>query len=139
MRVRVRSRGLSSRPGSHEFVYQENEYRYTDMYLGGQQFIGEETLYHRDVCLWGMNYTGRTLAEGFSGDFLSRPRFSSAPRISPFADRNCTVMAVTPTIMKQTAALIGSQGMKPSSATSVEYMSACIMVAECLPDSLTMN
>lgn len=59
-----------SRPGAHDLFYEEGEYRYVDTYLGGQRFVGEEALYHRSICVWGMNYSGRTLAEGFSGDFL---------------------------------------------------------------------
>lgn len=61
---------MPSRPGAHDLVYEEGEYRYIDTYLGGQRFVGEEALYHRGECVWGMNYSGRTLAEGFSGDFL---------------------------------------------------------------------
>ena len=68
-----------SRLGAHELVFEEGEYRYEDLYFGGQHFIGEETLYRQGNCVWGMNYCGRTLGEGFSGDFLKaalllRPR-----------------------------------------------------------------
>lgn len=68
-----------SRPGAHDLVYTEGDYLYMDSYLGGQQFIGGETVYRGGVCLWGMNFYGRTLDEGFSGDFhkaalLQRPR-----------------------------------------------------------------
>lgn len=59
-----------SRPGSHDFLFEEGDYRYIDTYLGGARFIGEEALYVKDACVWGMNYCGRTLGEGFSGDFL---------------------------------------------------------------------
>lgn len=58
------------RPGSHDFLFEEGDYRYIDTYLGGIRFVGEEALYERDACVWGMNYCGRTLGEGFSGDFL---------------------------------------------------------------------
>lgn len=68
-----------ARPQSHDFLYEEGDYRYIDTYLGGVRFVGEEALYHRGVCVWGMNYCGRTLDDGFSGDFLDaalllRPR-----------------------------------------------------------------
>ena len=55
---------------AHDFSYAEEGYRYTDSYFGGQRFIGEESLYEQGVCIWGMNYAGRTLSERFSGDFL---------------------------------------------------------------------
>ena len=61
---------IPSRQGSHDLMYEEGDYRYLDTYLGGQRFVGEEVLYHRGFCVWGMNYSGRTLGEGFSGDFL---------------------------------------------------------------------
>jgi len=59
-----------SRPGAHDLSYNEGDFCYIDTYLGGQRFVGEEALYHRNLCVWGMNYSGRTLEEGFSGDFL---------------------------------------------------------------------
>ncbi|MEJ6952416.1 DUF5680 domain-containing protein [Halanaerobiaceae bacterium ANBcell28] len=38
--------------------------------LGGEKFAGEEALWQDDLPFWSMNYIGRILAEGFSGDFL---------------------------------------------------------------------
>lgn len=74
------------RPGAHELSYAEGEYRYLDGYLGGERFIGEETLYVRGGCVWGMNYCGRVTGEGFSGDFLKAAlllRPSDAPYRGP--------------------------------------------------------
>jgi transcriptional regulator with XRE-family HTH domain len=60
----------SSRPNSHDLEYLEGNLKYIDTYLGGEQFVGEEALWKDDIPFWSMNYTGRTIGEGFSGDFL---------------------------------------------------------------------
>lgn len=44
--------------------------KYIDTYVGGERFSGEEAVFKNDVAVWAMNYSGRTLAEQFSGDFL---------------------------------------------------------------------
>lgn len=59
-----------SRPGSHDLQYIENNLKYIDTYLGGEKFAGEEALWIEDKPIWAMNYAGRVLAEGFSGNFL---------------------------------------------------------------------
>lgn len=60
----------SSRPNSHDFEYVEGNYKYIDTYLGGERFAGEEALFCEDIPCWSMNYIGRIINEGFSGDFL---------------------------------------------------------------------
>jgi len=60
----------SSRPASHDLHYVEGDLVYIDSFLGGEQFSGEEAVWRGGVPLWAMNYTGRTLSERFSGDFL---------------------------------------------------------------------
>ncbi|WP_379151151.1 DUF5680 domain-containing protein [Paenibacillus sp. sgz5001063] len=60
----------SSRPGSHDLHYSEGLLSYMDTYLGGEKFAGEEAIWLEDQPIWSMNYAGRILAEGFSGDFL---------------------------------------------------------------------
>jgi transcriptional regulator with XRE-family HTH domain len=60
----------SSRPNSHELQYIENNYKYIDSYLGGEKFAGEEALWCDDSPFWSMNYIGRIIGDGFSGDFL---------------------------------------------------------------------
>lgn len=62
--------GLSSRPNSHDLQYREGNLLYIDTYLGGEQFAGEEALWQDNIPFWSMNYVGRVLSEGFSGDFL---------------------------------------------------------------------
>ncbi|MBR5344523.1 MAG: hypothetical protein IK127_01685 [Clostridia bacterium] len=60
----------SSRIGSHDLVYRENNLMYYDTYLGGEKFAGEEALWISDVPYWSMNYIGRITSSPFSGDFL---------------------------------------------------------------------
>jgi transcriptional regulator with XRE-family HTH domain len=60
----------SSRPNSHDLQYIENNLKYIDTYLGGEKFAGEEALWCDDSPFWSMNYIGRIINEGFSGDFL---------------------------------------------------------------------
>ena len=60
----------SSRIGSHDLVYRENNLMYYDTYLGGDRFAGEEALWISDVPYWSMNYIGRVTGSPFSGDFL---------------------------------------------------------------------
>jgi|LSQX01.3.fsa_nt_gb transcriptional regulator with XRE-family HTH domain len=59
-----------SRPNSHDLQFVENKFKYIDTYLGGEKFAGEEAVWFEDKPFWSMNYVGRVLAEGFSGDFL---------------------------------------------------------------------
>lgn len=60
----------ASRPNSHDLHYVEGKLSYIDTYLGGEKFAGEEAIWKDDVPFWSMNYIGRIVAEGFSGDFL---------------------------------------------------------------------
>ena len=60
----------SSRTGSHDLVYREDDLMYYDTYLGGEKFAGEEALWISDVPYWSMNYAGRVTGDHFSGDFL---------------------------------------------------------------------
>ena len=59
-----------SRPGSHDLRYQEGHLVYLDTYLGGSRFVGEEAVWDEGGPFWSMNYVGRVVGEGFSGDFL---------------------------------------------------------------------
>lgn len=61
---------MSTRPNSKDFIYKQDELKYIDTYLGGNQFIGEEAVWEDNVPIWGMNYTGRVVGEPFDGDFL---------------------------------------------------------------------
>lgn len=59
-----------SRPAAHDISYREGDFFYLDTFLGGEQFAGEEGVWLNGTPLWVMNYVGRVLGEGFSGDFL---------------------------------------------------------------------
>lgn len=72
-----------SRPDSHDLQYEEGNLKYIDTYLGGEKFAGEEALWRNDKPFWAMNYAGRILADGFSGDFL-RECLLQVPREYPF-------------------------------------------------------
>jgi Domain of unknown function (DUF5680) len=60
----------SSRPNSHDLRYSEGGLLYIDTYVGTERFSGAEALWENDVPLWAMTYSGRIVAEGFSGAFL---------------------------------------------------------------------
>ncbi|MDQ0195707.1 DUF5680 domain-containing protein [Paenibacillus wynnii] len=59
-----------SRPNSHDLAFAKGNLKYIDTYLGSEKFAGEEALWENDKPSWAMNYVGRVIAEGFSGDFL---------------------------------------------------------------------
>lgn len=73
----------ASRPTSHDLHYEEGNLKYIDTYLGGEKFAGEEAIWKDDVPFWSMNYIGRIVAEGFSGDFL-KEALLLVPRNHPY-------------------------------------------------------
>ncbi len=73
----------SSRQKSHDLAYQEGDYYYYDTYLGGKCFSGEEAVWIKGVPAWAMNYSGRVIGEGFSGDFL-KEALLHVPREYPY-------------------------------------------------------
>jgi len=73
----------SSRPKSHDLIYEEKELKYIDTYLGGRRFSGEEAIWKNDNPLWAMNYSGRVIGENFSGDFLKTALYQ-VPEDKPF-------------------------------------------------------
>ncbi|MCY6484089.1 DUF5680 domain-containing protein [Clostridium aestuarii] len=73
----------SFRPNSHDLQYIEGNLRYIDTYLGGEQFAGEEALWKDDIPIWGMNYNGRIIGEGFSGKFL-KEALALVPKEYPY-------------------------------------------------------
>jgi transcriptional regulator with XRE-family HTH domain len=72
-----------SRPNSHDLEYIEENLKYIDTYLGGEQFAGEEALWKDDIPFWSMNYTGRIIGEGFSGKFL-KEALNLVPKENPY-------------------------------------------------------
>lgn len=63
---------VSSKPKSHDLVYEDGKFKYIDTYFGGQQFIGEEVVFVDDEPIWAMNYNGIELNDKFSGAFLKK-------------------------------------------------------------------
>lgn len=59
-----------TRYDSHDFSYSSGPYTYHDTYVGGEQFAGEEAIWHEGKAQYAMNYAGRVLGQQFSGDFL---------------------------------------------------------------------
>lgn len=53
---------LPYRLGSHDLQFIEGDWAYHDSYLGENDFIGEEAVYHKGRVVWAMNYFGRILA-----------------------------------------------------------------------------
>lgn len=63
----------SSRKGSHDYHYQNNDMIYHDTYFGGTKFMGEEVVYHNnETPIWGMNYYGITLDESLSEEAMDK-------------------------------------------------------------------
>lgn len=60
----------STRPASHDFRYEKGQYMYHDTYVGGEEFAGEEAVWKNGITVYAMNYMGRVLSDGFSGNFL---------------------------------------------------------------------
>jgi len=75
--------GLPSRPNSHDLKYKENNLLYIDTYLGGEKFAGEEALWEKDIPFWVMNYYGRVIGNGFSGNFL-KDALLNVPKDMPY-------------------------------------------------------
>lgn len=73
----------SSRPASHDLIYEEGDLMYYDTYLGGPKFAGEEALWIGKKAFWSMNYIGRVTGDDFSGDFL-KEALLRVPEDKPF-------------------------------------------------------
>ncbi len=73
----------ATRPASHDLMYGEGKYLYYDTYLGGDRFSGEEAVWIEGRPVWSMNYIGRVIGSGFSGDFL-KEALSRIPKERPF-------------------------------------------------------
>ena len=73
----------STRPSSHDFRYENGEYMYHDTYVGGEEFAGEEAVWKNGIAVYAMNYMGRVLSDGFSGDFL-KEALRAADKTMPY-------------------------------------------------------
>ena len=73
----------STRLDSHDFSYSSGPYTYHDTYVGGEQFAGQEAVWHQGKARYAMNYLGRVLGQNFSGDFL-KEALRRADRTMPY-------------------------------------------------------
>lgn len=73
----------STRLDSHDFTYSSGPYTYHDTYVGGEQFAGQEAIWHQGKARYAMNYLGRVLGQSFSGDFL-KEALRHADRTMPY-------------------------------------------------------
>ena len=67
-------KGQSSRVGSHDYEYKNENMIYHDTYFGGTNFMGEEVVYesNNNTPIWGMNYYGVTLDETLSEEAIDK-------------------------------------------------------------------
>ncbi|MDR1449075.1 MAG: DUF5680 domain-containing protein [Propionibacteriaceae bacterium] len=72
-----------SKPQSHDYRFAAGEFAYADVYLGEDHFIGQEAVWKAGQPLWGMNYVGRVVNEGFSSEFLHEVLLL-VPRDNPY-------------------------------------------------------
>ncbi len=47
-----------NKDGAKEFIFQEDNYLYTDKYFGTNPFFGQELVFEDEKFIWGMNYYG---------------------------------------------------------------------------------
>ena len=73
----------ASRPNSHDYSYSEGDNLYIDTFVGGEYFCGEEAVWKQNIPIWSMNYSGRVLEGGFSGDFL-KEALLQVPKENPY-------------------------------------------------------
>jgi hypothetical protein len=59
-------------PGAHQLEFRAGSFLYRDIYYGGEQFVGQETVFHADQPLWSMGYAGWMLDDAVPlGGFLN--------------------------------------------------------------------
>ena len=73
----------ATRPSSHDYRYERGGYLYHDTYVGGERFAGEEAIWKNGEPVYAMNYMGRVLGDGFSGNFL-KEALRAADRRMPY-------------------------------------------------------
>ena len=50
-----------SRAGAHDLAYDRPPFAYCDSYFGGEDFLGQEVVWHKSTPVWAMNYYGYIL------------------------------------------------------------------------------
>lgn len=64
--------------GSHQLEYLEDELQYRDIYYGGIHFIGMETVFEKEIPIWGMCYYGGVLPDSGDEHIAGMPSFLKA-------------------------------------------------------------
>ena len=64
--------------GSHQLEYLEKDLQYRDIYYGGMHFVGMETVFEKEIPIWGMSYYGGVLPNGDDEDLAGMPPFLKA-------------------------------------------------------------
>jgi hypothetical protein len=54
-------RAESSRLGSHDLIFERDDWLYRDSYFGGTDFLGQETVWFGEEPVWAENYYGYIL------------------------------------------------------------------------------
>jgi hypothetical protein len=49
------------RLNSHDLEFVDGDFTYRDSYFGGQNFLGEEVVWHKGQPVWGENYFGEVM------------------------------------------------------------------------------
>lgn len=64
----------STRAGSNDYEYSNQNMTYHDTFFGGTRFIGEEVVYDNssNTPIWGMNYYGVTIDETLSEEAIDK-------------------------------------------------------------------
>ena len=64
--------------GSHQLEYVEKDLQYRDIYYGGIHFIGMETVFEKEIPIWGMCYSGGVLPDSDDEHTAGMPPFLKA-------------------------------------------------------------
>jgi len=75
--------------GSHQLEYLDKDLQYRDIYYGGMHFIGIETVFEKEIPIWGMCYYGGVLPDSDDEHIAGMPPFlkaalCKAPLEAPF-------------------------------------------------------
>ena len=64
--------------GSHQLEFLEKDLLYRDIYYGGMHFIGMETVFEKEIPIWGMCYYGGVLPDRDDEPIAGMPPFLKA-------------------------------------------------------------
>ena len=75
--------------GSHQLEFIDQDLHYRDVYYGGMHFVGMETVFRKELPIWGMCYYGGTLPDSDDEHVKGMPPFlkialSKVPLEAPY-------------------------------------------------------